>query len=190
MSESSTGPGFRRNPRAAIDWTTALTENERWLRNVLLCRVGDLHVVEDLQQEIALAVFRQSAKPTDPNKVAPWLYRLAIRYAINFHRQTGRKRKLADRLKDMCIDNGHDDSRDALEWLVQNEQRSLIHRAMQQMRPQDREILILKYTENWTYRQLARHLGASLNTIEYRLLRAKKRLRKLLSSVRVYEALK
>ena len=45
----------------------------------------------------------------------------------------------------------------------------------------DRQILILKHTENWSYQQLADRLGVSLNTVEYRLLQARKRLRAELS---------
>jgi RNA polymerase sigma-70 factor (ECF subfamily) len=36
---------------------------------------------------------------------------------------------------------------------------------------------MLKYTEGWGYRELADHLGVSIKTIEYRLLRARQSLR-------------
>ncbi len=165
-----------------IDWSQALTEHQTWIRSVLRSRVSDGHAVEDLFQEISLAVVRQNSRPTDPEKVAPWLYRLAVRYSINFHRRNGRQRRMLDRMQTLA-NQDNNESVDALRWLVQDEQTKLLKQAMQQMLPQDREILILKYTENWTYKQLARHLGAGLNTIEYRLLRAKKRLRKLLNSL-------
>ena len=76
---------------------------------------------------------------------------------------------------------------DALDWLVQTEQRSLVGQAIDKLSPKDREILTLKYSENWTYKQLAEHLGASTNTIEYRLIRARKQLRKLLCELNVIE---
>jgi RNA polymerase sigma factor (sigma-70 family) len=44
----------------------------------------------------------------------------------------------------------------------------------------DRQVLMLKYVEGWTYRQLAEMLGVTEDTIEYRLLRARKRLKSLL----------
>ncbi len=182
-------PSPNGSARSTIDWEAALVDNERWLRRVLRCRVNDEHVVEDLLQEIALAVFRQQSKPIDPEKIAPWLYRLAIRYSINFHRQNGRKRKLAQRVNDMGVADQDEPGGEALNWLVQREQHSMVLSALQKLRAQDREILMLKYTENWTYRQLANHLGASVNTIEYRLLRAKRRLRKLLTSTTVYAAM-
>ncbi len=36
---------------------------------------------------------------------------------------------------------------------------------------------MLKYTEGWGYRELAEHLGTTVKTIEYRLLRARQELR-------------
>lgn len=187
------GPDMTAEPGSAskhdhVDWSVALMENQRWLKSVLRSRINDLHVVDDLFQEVSLAVFRQNSRPVDPQKVAPWLYRLAIRYAINFHRKSGRRKRLNERLQNSALSGTTNlDGDDALHWLIQNEQQQLIKRAMQSLRGQDREILNLKYTENWTYKQLAEHLGANLGTIEYRLLRAKKRLRSTLISLSMNE---
>jgi RNA polymerase sigma-70 factor (ECF subfamily) len=41
----------------------------------------------------------------------------------------------------------------------------------------DAEMLLLKYTEDWSYRQLAEHLGISTSAVEARLHRARGRLR-------------
>jgi RNA polymerase sigma-70 factor (ECF subfamily) len=39
---------------------------------------------------------------------------------------------------------------------------------------------MLKYTENWTYQQMADHLGVPVRNIEYRLLHARQHLRRAL----------
>jgi RNA polymerase sigma factor (sigma-70 family) len=67
-----------------------------------------------------------------------------------------------------------------LEWIVASEQKADVQRALAKLKPRDREILLLKYTENWTYEELARHTGAKVKTIEYRLLKARQRLRRLI----------
>jgi len=41
--------------------------------------------------------------------------------------------------------------------------------------------LLLKYTENWSYRQLADHLGLSASAVEARLHRARQKLRRQLA---------
>jgi RNA polymerase sigma factor CnrH len=53
----------------------------------------------------------------------------------------------------------------------------------------DVEILLLKYTENWSYRDLAEHLGLTPGAVESRLHRARKRLRDLLAQSQAIEDL-
>lgn len=98
--------------KASIDWVQALEINRRWLATVVHARLADHQAAEDVLQEVALATLRQTSKPTDPTKVAPWLYRIALRKVINHHRSTGRRRKLSDgfRIGIQCIqvDDGDD----------------------------------------------------------------------------------
>lgn len=157
---------------APIDWAAQLERHKPWLRKVLRGRIGNRHEVDDLFQEIALAVFRQKALPDDPERVAPWLYRLAVRQAINFHRKLGR-RSYAKPVAELEIVQDSD----PLDWMLAVEQQSAMRTAISNLATRDREILMLKYTENWSYRQLAQHLGVKEKTVEYRLMRARKSLR-------------
>lgn len=168
---------------SAIDWPAALQKHRPWLAKVLRCRIGDRNEVDDLLQEIALAVFRQHAKsqesdapstvPTDPSKVAPWLYRLAVRQAVNFHRRAYRKCqvRVLPEVDSACRNS------EPLDWMLAQEQRQHLDSAIKNLKPQHREILVLKYTENWSYRQLSEHLGIPVRSVEYRLLQARKQLR-------------
>jgi RNA polymerase sigma-70 factor (ECF subfamily) len=52
----------------------------------------------------------------------------------------------------------------------------------------DAEILLLKYTEDWNYHQIAAHLGISHAAVETRLHRARARLRQELAAMDVVEA--
>ena len=60
-------------------------------------RLGEPQAVEDVMQELSLAAVRQRAPLSDPEKVAPWLYRLAVRQSLLYRRTQGRRRKLVDR---------------------------------------------------------------------------------------------
>lgn len=161
---------------SAIDWTKELKQHEPWLRRVLRGRIGNRHEVDDLMQEIALAVVRQRALPDDPGRVAPWLYRLAVRQAINFHRKMGRKSN-AKPTTELEVASRNVEP---LDWMLQVEKSASIRVAMNQLADRDREILMLKYTEKWSYRELAQHLGIKTKTVEYRLAKARQRLRSLI----------
>ena len=66
------------NEPSTIDWGAALTQHDRWLRCVVIARLGERQGVDEVMQEVGLAAVRQKAPIHDPTKVAPWLYRIAV----------------------------------------------------------------------------------------------------------------
>lgn len=176
-----------------IDWPAELQQHQGWLKKVLRSRIGDGHAVEDVYQEVVVVVLRQlearkqnqndpnedrgrSTLPTDPQKVGPWLYRVAIRHAINFHRKQNRhsQAKAVANLEVTSSETG------PLEWMLNRESNENLQQALHQLADGQREILMLKYSENWNYQQLADHLGVSVRAVEHRLLKARKQLRTVL----------
>jgi RNA polymerase sigma-70 factor (ECF subfamily) len=63
------------------------------------------------------------------------------------------------------------------------EDDSALGEAMKKLPSHDRQILLLKYTEGWGYQELAEHLGITVKTVEYRLLKARRALRALLGEL-------
>jgi RNA polymerase sigma factor (sigma-70 family) len=166
---------------APIDWVEALERNHRWLSTVIRSRLADHQAAEDVLQEVALAAIAQTSRPTDPSKVAPWLYRIALRKVINHHRATGRRRRLIDRaIASGSIASEADETAPG-DWLMQSEGKKMLAEVMKTLEPQDRQILLLKYSEGWGYNELSEHLGVSVKTVEYRLLKARKSLRARMS---------
>jgi RNA polymerase sigma factor (sigma-70 family) len=164
-----------------IDWSAALTEHGRWLRSVVLARVGERQTVDEVLQNVAVAAIEHGDRLRDPTKVAPWLYRLAVIASLQYRRRQGRGKKLIDRYANRTTPTDADiDDLDPLDWLLAGEQRKLVRSALRRMPRRDAEILILKYTEDWSYRQLAEHLGLSTSAIEARLHRARHKMRRLL----------
>ncbi|SRR5713101_7802013 len=45
----------------AIDWSTKLAEHDRWLRTIVLARLGERQAVDEVMQEVALAAVAQRA---------------------------------------------------------------------------------------------------------------------------------
>ncbi len=171
---------------AGIDWPSALAEHERWLRVVVCARLGEAQAVDEVMQEVALAAVRQKAPLSDPAKVAPWLYRLAVWQSLLYRRKQGRRRKLIDRYAARFRPSEADTREaDPLGWLLAEERRSQVRAAMARLPKRDAEILMLKYNEDWSYQALAERLGISHSAVEARLHRARGRLRaELLQNVK------
>ena len=160
----------------AIDWSAALDRHCSWIRKVVNARIGHQHDVDDVVQEISAAVLKQTTRPDDPDKVAPWLYGVAVRQASQFLRQRGQQERLLDSYakKTFGTDEPPVNPRD---WVMKRELRQSVRDCLNHLPAEEREILLLKYTEELTYHQLADLLGVTERVVEHRLLKARNSLR-------------
>jgi RNA polymerase sigma factor (sigma-70 family) len=167
-----------------IDWTALLAQHARWLRTVVLARVGEAAAADDVLQEVAIAAVEKGHQLRDPASAAPWLYRLAVMAALQYRRRQGRRRKLLERYAQRSrIQDGEARELDPLDWLLADERKAMIRKALARLPQRDAEILLLKYTEDWSYRELAEHLGLTTSAVEARLHRARQKMRKAVAAV-------
>ena len=157
-------------------------ENESWLRTVVRSRIPEQEAVEDIMQNIALALVRQRENLDEINKVGAWLYQVAVKQVLMYRRTRGRRRKFENRVAEAPAEvMPVNESVNPLERVLAAEKQQHVQNAMQHLDELDRQILMLKYSEGWTYRQLADQMGVKEDTVEYRLAKARKNLRRLLS---------
>ena len=159
----------------------ALVEHRRWLATVLRARGVEVHAVEEILQEVGTSAIAAAERLRDPENVAPWLYRIAVTAALQHRRRMGRRRKLINNFAEQQVDDTTSRERDPLIWLLAEEQREMIRDAVEQLPGRDKELMLLKYTEGWSYRQLAEHLGLSESAVEARLHRAREKMRRVLA---------
>lgn len=160
-----------------------LQEHRRWLATVLLARGISRGEVDELLQQVSIAALQSADRLHDPAKLAPWLYRVAVLTALQYRRRQGRRRKLVERLHRDPAAASPPIEPDPLAWLIADEQRELVRKAIKHLPARDAEILLLKHTEDWSYRQLAEHLGISTSAVDARLHRARQKLRQALATV-------
>ncbi len=186
MTSPTTSAASQR-PSGKADWTAILADCDRWLRTVVFSRLRDRHATDEVMQEVALAAVRQAAPLRDQSKAAPWLYRLAVRQVLLYRRRKGRQRKLTTHYAERSTTEVPPDA-DPLDWLLADERRDLVRLALRNLATRDMEILLLKYTEDWSYHEIAAKLGVSHSAVEARLHRARRRLRAELAMLKVIEA--
>ena len=189
MANDTGGTAGRRAAPPTIDWPAALAKHDRWLRTIAYARLGEARSVEEVMQEVALAAIRQAAPLKDHSKLAPWLYRLTVRQVLLYRRKMGRQRKLKEGYAQSRQPTEVDRSTvDPLTWLLVVERRQRIREALTRLPERDAEMLMLKYTENWSYHQLVEHLGISHSAVESRMHRARQRLRAELTAAELVES--
>lgn len=176
-----------------IDWATELGRHRSWLRAVIYARLGRSDGVDDVFQEVSLAMLARNAN-TDASKVGPsrpqhigaWLYRVAVRQAGLYLRTNGREARRREELQERQTTANPDD-KEPLDWLLADERREHIRRALGRLLPEERELIVLKYTQDCSYRQMAGYLGVSVTVLQSRLHRARGRFREILLAEDLFE---
>lgn len=159
-----------------IDWPVCLAQHERWLRGVILARTGEVQAIDEVWQDLAVAAVQQRAPIIDPDKIAYWLYRLAVIQSIRHLRQHARQRRRLSRIAARTTEH-FSALGNPIEWVLTEERRRLVRIALSLLPGRDAEILLLKYHEHWSYRQIAEVLQISETAVDARLFRARQRLR-------------
>jgi RNA polymerase sigma-70 factor (ECF subfamily) len=179
------GQGEQRNGQAMSRdfWANALAEHARWLRQVIRLRVAEAQAVEEIWQEVAFHAMRL-AHAAAPANVGAFLYRVAVRQALLYRRKAGRQRRL---LNSYAARGGSPRTTDPLGWLLAREREDLLRAALAELPVRDAQVLLLKYTEDWSYQQIGQHLGLSASAVEARLHRARRRLRSALQPLEPWE---
>lgn len=155
-------------------------EHESWLRTVVRSRLQEPEAIEDVMQNIAMAIVRQRDTLSGVQKIGAWLYQIAVRQVLMYRRTTGRRRRLQDRLSQGVASES--EAVGPLQVLLSQEAQGRVGQALEKLPELDRQVLLLKYTEDWSYREIAAHLGVQEETVEYRLMKARKSLRQQLKS--------
>lgn len=137
-------------------------------------------------QEVSVAAIEQKSPLRDKSAITAWLYQLAVRQALQFRRQLGRQRKRVAEAAAIEETKQHQTT-EPLAWLLSTERREFIREGLGLLSGEDREILILKYIEGWSYRQIAERTNRTDRAIESQMHRARRRLREHLTRLNVIE---
>jgi RNA polymerase sigma factor (sigma-70 family) len=174
--------------RLSTDWHLALAQHDCWPRTVAFARLRNSDSVDEVMQNVALAVLKPDHKSIPADGVAPWLYRIVVRQCLLLRRQWGRRTRLQQQYAESAGSKVAIETQDALHWLLAGERQTLVRQALAMLSARDSEVLLLKYTQQWSYGQIAKHLGVSVSAVEGRLHRARRRLRSELATLNYREA--
>lgn len=168
---------IQRNDRHAMD--VLMSRNSRWVRGLVYAQLGDVTATEDVLQRVWLRVWEHAASVRDVRTWRGWLYRLARNLACDEARAWRHEREAIDRTAARTLAASPEPARPDGE-LGDEERRRLVLGAIRGVPPIYRETLVLRYLEDWSYRRIAEVLELSVDTVETRLVRARRLLREAL----------
>jgi len=153
--------------------------------NLILGMLGDTADAADAAQEVFLKAFKGIRNFRHGSSLKTWLYRIAIREALNHRRWF--KRHLQ---KNISIDAEPEDGYPAIDLedlsatpfdqLAAQEIQVVVQGALQQVPEVFRSAVILRDLEGLSYEEVAEVLDVSVGTVKSRILRGRRALKEIL----------
>src|SRR5881296_2078300 len=167
----------------AFDWL--VTHYHGPVYNLILGMLGDTSDAADGTQEVFLKAFRGIRNFRQGSSLKTWLYRIAIREALNHRRWF--KRHLQ---KNISIDAEPEEGQSKFEiedmnatpfdQLASREIQSVVQDALGQIPDVFRSAVILRDLEGLSYEEVAEVLECSVGTVKSRILRGRRALKEIL----------
>lgn len=143
--------------------------------------IGRPEDVEDVGQEVFLRLYYSMQQLRTPDMFEPWLYRLTVNAAYDYHRKN--KRRKESRMSDLSeAQVTLADAEASGEATRESQRKGLIREFVQKLlgeiSEEDRLLLLLKEVEGLSLRELEQIYGAKENALKVRLFRARQRVLK------------
>ena len=152
--------------------------HEGWVRGTVFGVLGARDYVDDVVQQVWTYAWQRIGELRDANRWRPWLYRLARNAAIDAGREATRRRKHFHRLSAATTQTAFTES-PGRSAAVQEKHREVLD-AVQALPALYREPFVLRHLSGWSYREIADAMGMPVDSVETRLVRARRFLREAL----------
>ena len=138
----------------------------------------DSGAAEEVTQDAFFNVWRRAASyRSDRGKVTAWLFSIAHHRVIDEVRKR-RRREQAQSSQDVdLLSQPADDAGDPARFAIMQMRRSQIKEALSNLRPEQRDVVILAYYGGLTHSEIAKKLDQPLGTVKTRMRLALKKLR-------------
>ena len=140
---------------------------------------GDAATAQDIAQDTFLKLFSAINSYRGDSNFESWLYRMVVNSCLDQKRKTRRLAPLVDEV--MSLLRTPDIS--VLDEVLRSETSAQVKAVINGLAPEQRIVVVLRYTQGLSYDEIAEILGCAPGTIASRLNRAHKILERRLSGL-------
>ena len=141
-------------------------------------------LAEEATQEIFVKVYQGISKFQYKSKFSTWLFRIVRNHCINVHQYNNRRKQdFHDPLEGTNPDHprqlaiSQDDPQEAQE---RKELKTLVHTGLAKLSDSQREVLVLRDIQEFSYEEIGNILKVSTGTVKSRVHRAREALKPIL----------
>jgi RNA polymerase sigma-70 factor, ECF subfamily len=160
-----------------LAWERLIGAQQEAVFRLAYLLTGEADEAEDVAQETFIRAYRSLGSFDTTRPLRPWLLRIASNQSRNHRRGLGRRWAAMLRLaQQQGPPNGaaHRSEPDN-HW-----QADALRRAVQRLRPNDQELIYLRYFLDLSQEEMAQTMGIAVGTVKSRLHRSLRRLRRVI----------
>ena len=139
----------------------------------------DEALAQDATQEIFTKIFLNLAKFSERSKFSTWVYSITYNYCIDFLRHKKKEKKLfSDEME-----NAPDTVEEVPDTELMEMEVKRLKKVLEQIPPGDKAILLMKYQDEMSIKEIAGILDKSESAIKMKIKRAKHKAQKVYSDI-------
>jgi len=158
---------------------------QRQVANLIYVTMGSPDDVDDIAQEVFTRVYKSLPKFKFDATFFSWIYRITMNLCIDEIRKRKIRKVLSlDFLTEDTLEKSrkNKDQMTPSDSLLSDERREMVLSALQRLKPEHREVLVLREYKEMGYHEIAEVLQISLEAVKSRIFRARSELKILLSN--------
>lgn len=134
--------------------------------------IRDKEEAKDLAQEAFLKAFLNLKSLRNEEDFKYWLLRIARNGCF--------KKMLRTKIEKKLIEKEEEKTTSIIDELIEDDRKNKIMNALNKLNAKDKEIIILRDIQDFSYDEISKILKISMSSVKVRLFRARKNLKKLI----------
>jgi len=152
--------------------------------NLVYVTMGSRDDVDDIAQEVFIRVYKSLPRFKFDASFFSWVYRITMNLCIDEIRKRKIRKVLSlDFLTEDALEKSRKNKDHSMpsDSMLLDERRQIVQSALQRLKPEHRDILVLREYKDLGYSEIVEALDISLEAVKSRIFRARSELKILLS---------
>jgi RNA polymerase sigma-70 factor (ECF subfamily) len=156
----------------------AFAQHQAELLGTLYYLVGNLEDARDALQEAFIKCWRHQEEVPRIDNLKAWIFRVALNTGRDIRETAWRRKRQGLPEDEGTIASRHDGP---VEIVEHDERLARLRQALQELRPEEQEVFLLRQNGDLTYEEIAELLEVPTGTVKTRMRLALQRLREVLA---------
>ena len=164
-----------------MNFNEIINANKQNIKNII--KLITKQENEDIEQEVYIKLWKNAEKYEERGSLKSWVNTIAKNTSKDYLKSAVMKDEQNSTSDDLVVCNIKDKKRSPEDCVIINERQKRIIKAVDNLKPKFREVIMLCEIYGFTYEEASKKLNCPIGTIKSRIYNAKKELAEVLQDL-------